>query len=121
MEVLSRYKREDFDEVIRICKQHISIDNFDAVYQSAREAVSDKFTSGNLIKELQARWYQSLRNGVPDFSVYNDSNYFADIWSCWVMYSRKNIGCLANRMDKLQGRSVVEYISTKKNVLSIWP
>ena len=37
---------------------------------------------------LESRWYQSLQAGDPDYSIYNDEYYFADVWVCWQMYSR---------------------------------
>lgn len=39
--------------------------------------------------ELEKRWYESIRNGTPDYNVYDDEIYISDIWACWVLYSRK--------------------------------
>lgn len=38
---------------------------------------------------LEQRWYASLANGAPDYSVYNSDYYLAELWACWVIYSRK--------------------------------
>src|SRR5437868_282209 len=45
--------------------------------------------SSSLGQELEVRWYESLAEGKPDYSVYNDPAYVCDIWACWAVYSRK--------------------------------
>lgn len=37
---------------------------------------------------LEQRWYASLAAGSPDWSVYDSDLYLADLWACWVVYSR---------------------------------
>ena len=44
---------------------------------------------GQKTHELENRWYASLAEGEPDYSVYEEPYYFADIWACWALYSRK--------------------------------
>lgn len=41
------------------------------------------------LRELHLRWYESLRQGTPDYSVYADNFYLAELWGCWIVYSRK--------------------------------
>lgn len=38
---------------------------------------------------IERRWYASLDAGEPDWSVYDDLEYVADAWACWLVYSRK--------------------------------
>lgn len=38
---------------------------------------------------METRWYDSLAAGKPDYGVYDDEYYISDIWSCWVVYSRR--------------------------------
>lgn len=38
---------------------------------------------------LETRWYESLATGVPDYSVYETDYYLAELWACWVVYSRR--------------------------------
>lgn len=42
-------------------------------------------------QELENKWYQSLETGKPDYTVYDDPYYLADIIACWVVYSKKYI------------------------------
>lgn len=39
--------------------------------------------------QLMRRWYASLDAGQPDYGVYNSPLYLAELWACWIVYSRK--------------------------------
>lgn len=41
------------------------------------------------MQELENKWYESLRTGAPWYGVYSADYYIADLWACWVVYSRK--------------------------------
>ena len=45
-------------------------------------------------QEIESRWYDSLKAGSPDYTVYDDPYMLVEVWACWVMYSRKYIGLL---------------------------
>lgn len=47
------------------------------------------------IADLQGRWYRSLEAGAPDYGIYDDPVYLADLWGCWLVYSRAYIRALA--------------------------
>jgi SAM-dependent methyltransferase len=38
---------------------------------------------------LMRRWYASLTTGSPDYGVYSSPLYLAELWACWLIYSRK--------------------------------
>lgn len=40
------------------------------------------------MQALEQRWYDSLRQGRPDYSVYADVSFLSDLWACWAVYSR---------------------------------
>lgn len=40
---------------------------------------------------LEQRWYASLERGEPDYGVYDTQEFLAELWPCWVVYSRKYI------------------------------
>jgi SAM-dependent methyltransferase len=42
-----------------------------------------------LNQELEQRWYASLAAGAPDYAVYDSDLYLADLWACWIVYSRR--------------------------------
>lgn len=39
-------------------------------------------------QELERRWYEALEAGRTDWSVYESDWYLAELWACWVVYSR---------------------------------
>jgi SAM-dependent methyltransferase len=47
---------------------------------------------------LEKRWYASLATGFPDWSVYDDDEYVAEAWACWVYYSRPYLKALYKLM-----------------------
>jgi len=40
-------------------------------------------------QELETRWYSSVKAGSPDYGVYSSRYYLAELWACWIVYSRK--------------------------------
>jgi SAM-dependent methyltransferase len=46
-------------------------------------------------QKLQNRWYASLAAGKPDYGVYATDYYVAEMWACWMVYSRKYLAGLA--------------------------
>lgn len=46
------------------------------------------------LRDLQDRWEQSLA-GDPDYSVYDHDDYLAELWGCWVVYSRTYLQTIA--------------------------
>lgn len=68
---------------------------------------------------LEVKWYQSLRAGVPDYSVYSDDCFVSDIWSCWLLYSRKYLLSLASKSALGGGRSIVDDLSGIKTVADL--
>ena len=67
------------DELVHIARTHMKH------LQNAREDKTDAQPS----QLLEQRWYASLQTGVPDYSVYESKYYLAELWACWIIYSRK--------------------------------
>lgn len=40
-------------------------------------------------QELEKRWYASLDAHSPDWHVYDADEYLAELWACWMVYSRR--------------------------------
>ncbi len=91
--VLDRIGKNDLSEFMNLCK---TVCDFDAewflneatqakrYYRGSKEAKKDLRS----LQELEARWYQSLEDGQPDFSVYSGIEIVPDIWACWSLFSR---------------------------------
>lgn len=50
-------------------------------------------------QSLEARWYRSLAFGAPDYSVYAEPSMLAEMWACWVLYSRPYLRSLVKNTD----------------------
>ncbi len=50
---------------------------------------SDFRQSTEEAQTLQLQWYASLDIDKPDFSVYETDYYLAELWACWIVYSRQ--------------------------------
>lgn len=67
---------------------------------------------------LEDRWYQSLANGTPDFAVYDDDLILADVWACWVVYSRGYLKTIQAEKS-LFTRSIVSDIGDVSSVVDL--
>lgn len=51
----------------------------------------------SISSELEKKWYESLERNSPYYSVYEDKNYYVDVWCCFAMYSRNYIKSLQRK------------------------
>jgi 2-polyprenyl-3-methyl-5-hydroxy-6-metoxy-1,4-benzoquinol methylase len=58
--------------------------------EAARATNENKPLPGELNKILE-KWYNSLSTGTPDYSVYGESEYIAELWACWKVYSKQHL------------------------------
>jgi hypothetical protein len=86
-------KREDLKAFVHLCAKHTAIDP-QRFFSLAEQALA--YYKGNLkervifrsYQDIENRWYASLASGSPDYSVYSDPYMLAEVWACWVLYSR---------------------------------
>ena len=71
------------------------------------------------VDKIERRWYQSLVIGQPDYSVYNEPVYVADLWSCWVIYSRKYLLELLSEKSLPEGVAPVDTFGPVKTVCDL--
>lgn len=77
--ILAQAPKQSFEEFIARCSMYPEVD-----VALIRRAVADP----SEVAKLQDRWYESLSRGDPDFDVYGEDLYMADLWTCWATYSR---------------------------------
>lgn len=106
---------------LKRCSEYVSFD-VDRAFVVARDSIRKHNGSqipDSAVREmvaLEQKWYQSLRNGEPDYSVYDSPFYFIDVWVCWVAYSRKYLKTISSPTSLSTG-SIVD--SLKENVKGI--
>lgn len=94
MNVLNMKPNESLDLLLKLAADE-GIGGLDAIRRVAESTV--KYLKGSseergAVRELQLlenRWYDSLKIGRPDWSVYGDDLYLAELWACWIVYSRR--------------------------------
>lgn len=93
---LDKITKNDLIEFIEICNTLFNIDKdnfYNDAYNSIRYYKGDTQFREKLryLQLLEKRWYDSLKNKNPDYSVYCDTDILPDIWACWKVYSRDYI------------------------------
>lgn len=124
--IFNKYKKNDFVELMDQCSRYIDFKGQEnKICQDAIEMVNYHkgkkdvvIKKSNLVYVLENRWYQSIQNNEPDYSVYSEPCYLADLWACWVVYSRTGIKALTNPVSKVN-MSVVEYIGDIGTVVDV--
>lgn len=71
------------------------------------------------LQELENKWYESLSTNNPWYGVYSAPYYIADLWACWVVYSRKYLHSILSKtsMSKIteHGKHFFSLYSEIKN------
>lgn len=59
--------------------------------------------------DLEKRWYDSLLTGVPDYSVYAEDDYIAELLACWFIYSKRYVYDI-RKENSMANSSVADYL-----------
>lgn len=74
------------------------------------------------VTKLYSSWYKSIRDEYnPDYSVYSDPFYFAEVWLCWIRYSRRSVKELTTvRPTKNKVKSIFDIVADDtKSILDL--
>jgi SAM-dependent methyltransferase len=73
-------------------------------YESAAQwgrVAFDYFNSADpdrRMRTLENRWYETMRAGSPDYSVYDAPELMGDMWACWIIYARSYLNLIEKRI-----------------------
>lgn len=70
-------------------------------------------------KKIEDLWYESLKTGVPDYELYNEDYYFTDLFSCFIVYSRKYIRSLKKNIFKDSGVIVYDVLKNYNTIIDL--
>lgn len=121
--ILTYTKNRDLLNYLRRCNEYKPID-VEGFYKTTLGAIKyyrgDRRYAHSLATghDLEARWYRSLEAGRPDYSVYSHEHFVGEVWSCWIVYSRKYILALRNRAA-LEGRSILDDLGPVSSVVDL--
>ncbi len=101
---------ESIDCFLRRVSQFEQVDatRIKSLVDSELKFIKAGFT-GEIWRPLEQVWYRSVAAGQPDYNIYAHPDYLAEVWVCWVTYSRKYLKELCRPRPCLGG-SVVDLI-----------
>jgi 2-polyprenyl-3-methyl-5-hydroxy-6-metoxy-1,4-benzoquinol methylase len=121
--ILDEISKQALTRYIEHCAQYTLFDKkrmyeltIDTIKMHRKENVL--FEQVKEIKQLENKWYESLKSGVPDYSVYDSPYYFVDIWLCWVNYSRKYLKEIQSPKS-MGNRSIVQDMGNVETVIDL--
>ena len=68
---------------------------------------------------LEAQWYQALAHTQIDYSVYDDDYYFADLWACWIRYSRKYLRAIRKPDSLTKSESLFPLLKACESIVDL--
>lgn len=108
LEKCSRFVGIDVEVAVKLTKQFIRKHRGEDVpYENIKHMV-----------DLENKWYESLKQNKPDYSVYSDPYYFCEVWLCWVNYSRRYLKEINNKKS-LFDKSIIGEIGTVDTVIDL--
>lgn len=118
-EILYKTSLNDFSELLFFCKPYFKQEVDEEILKKhTKEMVSfhknrkKHISENNVAVQLLNQWYSSLTKNSPDYSVYEESNYIVDIWTCWSVYSRNSVKVLLEKASLID-QSLAEVIDKK--------
>lgn len=63
------------------------------------------------LQEIERQWYEALKKGKVDYSVYNHEYYFTDIISCFIVYSRQYVKSIIKNKVVDRDKILKDYLS----------
>lgn len=92
------------------------IKNCEIVVKAAFDGLTNN-PNGEL-KKIEQHWYESLRMGTPDYSVYNSELYLAEVWMCWFMYPKKYLREI-QKPSSLLPNGIYQNLLKVKNIVDL--
>lgn len=105
------------ENLLERCSEFGEIDA-DRINETLVHVLKNKDSSASAsLAELERRWYASLP--VPDYTVYEHHDYIAELWGCWVIYSRKYLKNFQKDNSFTRTRSILSVLENPKTVLDL--
>lgn len=114
---------KELDRFINLCAGIYLFDK-NRFKQEAVQAIAyykgSKINRGELrrYQELENKWYESLQQGKPDYSVYSNNDIIPDIWSCWAVYSRQYLLNITSPKS-LDSKSIIDDMGKVRRVVDL--
>ena len=121
--ILDTKPSELFDYFLAICKilGEDTTKIRDVVKTSKAYYQADESTRNEMrpMQVLENRWYKSLAEGVPDYSIYAADQYIPDMWACWELYSSRYLRAIRYSRALLSKKSIVDDLGDINSVVDL--
>ncbi len=107
--MLTKITKKDLLDYICICNKFLYLNTnnfFDLSVNSIKYYIGnrEKLREFQILENI---WYDSLIENEPDYSIYNNPNYLADLWACWVVYSSKYLKLIKSKIDLFKDIDII--------------
>lgn len=123
MSVLDKISEVHLIEYFKKCSDFVNIDVEAAVkltkyFINKHQGKNVPYEYIKHMVDLENRWYHSLTQNKPDYSVYSDPYYYCEVWLCWKNYSRRYLKEITNQKS-LFTKSIVADMGDIANVIDL--
>ncbi len=98
-----------------VAKSSLAFPSFDELVSETLACLRGGQSSA-AVAALEARWYSSTAVGKPDYGVYDTPEFLANVYGCWLTYSRKYLLALAKLGE---GVSVAEDLKCTRRLVDL--
>jgi len=123
MSILDKFSEADLREFIALCTPVVGWEEHNA-YQTATWCIK-RYRNNPVgrparmpVLELRDGWEKLCYRNLPNYSIFNDPLRLADLWACWVVYSRGYLLAM-NSSTSLFGTSIVEDIGNINTIIDV--
>lgn len=123
MSILDNISEVHLREYFKKCSDFVNIDVDSAVkltknFIKKHRGENVPYDDIKHMVDLENRWYNSLAQNKPDYSVYSDPYYYCEVWLCWKNYSRRYLKEISNQKS-LFDKSIVDDMIDTKTVIDL--
>ncbi len=108
---------ETLDALLDRCASFADLDRETISHETLLAVKARDHQASPALKALETRWYNSLPK--PDYGVYGADNYIADLWGCWIIYSRKYLRNIQGANSLTKGHSVLSHLDDSRLILDL--
>jgi len=96
----------------------INVDDLKLLSELAAKATNVSSKLPPQLDSLLVKWYNSLDAKTPDYTVYGEDEYIAELWACWKIYSKAHLTNIQKPLSLLT-HSITEAHQDNKTIVDL--
>lgn len=131
--MIDKITKKDLKEFLELCTEALGTDCekfYDITLQDIKHYrnTKEQRVQSREMQMLEHKWYNSLENGKPDYSIYDDLEMIPNIWACWQLYARdylkkilsnKSLSARDSHSNFYNLKSIVEDIGIPNKIIDL--